>query len=72
MKKFRRWLAKNRLIRRYKYLLEVNRILEEYLTERTLEGGSGEFLDAKRKELLQKQAEIRENQSFISFIQKLK
>jgi hypothetical protein len=69
---FYRWLAKNRLVRRYEYLNEVTKILEEYVTQRILDGGSPDFLNKSRQTLVQHQGEIKENQRLIEFIKKLK
>ncbi len=71
-KKFNRWLAKWRLIRRYEYLNEVNKILEEYLTTRILAGGSAEFIGKGRKDLIEKQNEIKETDKMVDFLKKLK
>lgn len=71
--KYFRWLAKRRLISRYGgYLKEVNSILEDYLTEKILQGGSQEFIAKGRSELAQKQAEIKENDRFVEFLKNLK
>lgn len=67
-----RWRAKLNLIHRYEYLNEVNKILEEYLTEKILQGGSTEFLNKARQDLVKQQSEIKENVNFISFLKKLK
>lgn len=68
---FYRWLAKGRLIRRYEYLNEVNRILEEYITERILAGGSADFLAKSRSDLIAKQQEIKETGKMLEFLKKL-
>ncbi|NCN26059.1 hypothetical protein GW915_00655 [bacterium] len=71
--KYYRWLAKKRLVNRYGgYLQEVNNILEEYLTAKILQGGSQEFLNKGRNELAEKQAEIKENASFVDFLKRIK
>jgi hypothetical protein len=69
---FNRWLAKRRLIHRYKYLNEVNKILEEFITFRILQGGSPDNISGARKELIAKQNEIKEAQKLLDFIKKLK
>lgn len=71
-KQFYRWLAKRRLVNRYEYLNEVNKILEEYLTHRILAGGSQEFLTKGRQDLLKNQGETKENTNFVNFLKKLK
>lgn len=70
-KRFYRWLAKSRLVRRYEYLNEVNGILEEYITSKVLEGGSAEFLAKGREDLIKKQAEIRETTKMVEFLKKI-
>lgn len=70
--KYYRWLAKWRLIKRYEYLNQVNRILEEYITDRILAGGSAEFLNKSRTDLVAKQGEIRETDKMVEFLKKLK
>jgi hypothetical protein len=70
--RYYRWLAKRRLISRYDYLIEVDKILEEYITERILSGGSDEFLKKGREDLLGKQNSINEQKNMIAFLKKLK
>lgn len=70
--RYYRWLAKKRLIHRYDYLNQVNLILEEYLTDKLLQGGSQEFMDRGRKELAEKQNEIRETGKMVDFLKKIK
>ncbi len=67
---FYRWLAKWRLVRRYRYLNEVNKILEAYLTSRIINGGSEDFITKARRDLVEKQNEIKENNGFINFLRK--
>jgi hypothetical protein len=62
------WYARRKLIGRYRYLNEVNKILEQYLTQRIMTGGSQEFVSTARKDLGSKQGEIKENQNFINFL----
>lgn len=57
---------------RYMYLNEVNRLLEEHLTSKILQGGSSEFLNKARTDLLAKQGEIKVNEEFIEFVKKTK
>ena len=75
MNKLKKWyyrkLAKFRLIHRYEYVNEVNRILEEYLTEKILEGGSSEFLNKGRADLVNKQNEIKETDKMVVFLKKI-
>lgn len=70
--KFYRWKAKHTLIRRYEYLTQVNKILEEYITSKILEGGSKEFLEKGRQDLITKQSEIRETAKMVEFLRKVK
>lgn len=70
--KYFRFKAKNKLIKQYEYLVEVNKILEEYITEKILVGGSTKFIEDGRKQLITKQSEIRENESFLQFLSKVK
>ena len=63
--------AKIKLLRRYRYLNEVNKILEEYETHRILLGGSKEYIAKSRGELVNKQNAINENSKFIEFLKKL-
>lgn len=71
-KKYYRWKAKFTLIRRYEYLNEVNAVLEEYITSKILEGGGAEFLEKGRKDLINKQAEIRETVKMVEFLKRIK
>lgn len=71
MEKYYRWLAKRRLVSRYRYLNEVNKILEEYITERILAGGSADFLAKSRSDLVAKQNEIKETMKMIDFIKRI-
>jgi hypothetical protein len=70
--RFYRWRARRTLIARYEYLNEVNKVLEEYLTDKLLRGGSPEFMAKGRSDLATKQAEVRENAAFVDFLRKLK
>ena len=69
--KYYRWSGRVRLIHRYEYLNEVNKILEEYLTSKILMGGSNEFITKGRDELAKKQSEIKETQSMIDFLKRI-
>lgn len=69
---FYRTKARRTLINRYEYLHEVDSLLEEYLTSKLLQGGSQEFVSKGRNDLANKQAEMRENSSFVSFLKSLK
>lgn len=65
-------MAKGRLIRRYEYLNEVNKILEEYITDRIMGGGSTEFLNKSRNDLVTKQNEIKETEKMVAFLKGIK
>lgn len=71
-KKFNRWLAKRRLASRYLYLNEVNKLLEEYLTQRIIAGGSSEFINKSRTDLTAKQHEIKETEKMVAFFKNVK
>jgi hypothetical protein len=60
--------ARRKLISQYEYLQQVNLILEKYLTQKLLDGGNEEFMNKGRKDLSEKQAEIRTNAEFIAFL----
>ena len=62
--------AKRKLTKQYEYLVEVNTLLEEYITTKILEGGSSKFIEEGRKNLITKQAELRENKNFLEFLSK--
>ena len=68
IQKFYRRLARWRLIRRYRYLNEVNRLMEEFVTKSILDGGSQEFVSASRKQLLTLQNEIKSSQKLLDFL----
>lgn len=59
-------------MKQYEYLVEVNTLLEEYITQKILTGGSSKFIEDGRKNLITKQSEIRENKSFLEFLSKVK
>lgn len=67
-----RKLAKYRLIKRYKYLIEVDRIMEEFVTKTILDGGSEEFIAASRNQLLTLQRDISSKEKLIAFLKEIK
>ena len=69
IKKFYRKLAIWRLKRRYTYLIEVDKILEEFTTQSILDGGSQEFITASRKQLVTLQNEIGAKERLLNFLQ---
>jgi hypothetical protein len=70
-RKYLRRKAKNKLKEQYEYLVEVNTILEEYLTEKLLGGGDADFMAKGRKQLADKQGELKSNKDFIEFLTKI-
>lgn len=72
IQKYYRWLARRRLVNRYLYLNEVNKILEQYITSKILAGGSQEFLDKTRQELVANQKETKEQDKFVAFLRTMK
>ena len=71
MKSYLRRKAKRTLKNQYRYLMEVNAILEEYLTEKLLQGGSDEFMAKGRADLAQKQSELKTNTEFVEFLNRI-
>ena len=55
------------MIKRYEMQGITNKILEQWITQRILDGQEG-----RRNELIQKQKEIEETKLFIAFLKKLK
>jgi len=72
IQKLNRKLAIWRLRRRYKYLLEVDKLMEEFVTKTILDGGSNEFLAASRKQLVTLQNDIGSKQKLLAFLNKSK
>lgn len=66
--KFLRWRAVRKMIWRYRYLSEVNKLLEEYQTGLIIRGGPDEFIAATRKQLLTVQGEIKSHQDFLNWL----
>ena len=69
--RFYRWLAKWRLIRRYEYLIEVNRLMEEFTTETIIAGGSEEFLGQSRKQLIALQNDNKSQERLLEFLKRI-
>lgn len=67
-----RKLARYRLVKRYKYLVEVDKIMEEFVTKSILDGGSEEFIAASRNQLLTLQRDISSKEKLIDFLKTLK
>lgn len=60
------WRTKKALIKNYDKMLEVDKILEAWITQRILEGQQG-----RRNELLEKQQKIGEMTKFLEFLRKI-
>lgn len=58
------------MVRRYRYLIEVNKILEEYLTQQIIAGGSEDFIKDSRKQLLSIQGETKTHERFVNYLTK--
>ena len=71
-KKYNRWLARRRLINRYDYLIEVNRLIEEYTLSVILKGGSPEMINEARKNLTKIRGEMVEQEAMLQFLRNLK
>lgn len=56
---------------KYEYINVVNEVMEEYLTEKLLQGGSQEFMAKGRADLAAKQQETQTNNEFLEFLGKL-
>ena len=67
-KKYNRWLARRRLINRYDYLIEVNKLMEEYTLSVILRGGSSEMLKTARDNLSKLRGEIVEQEAILIFL----
>lgn len=67
-----RWKAKRDLIKKYMYLQEVDKLLEEYLTAQILKGGSQEFLSKSRQSLVKKQGDMKNQEGMIMFLKNAK
>tara|TARA_Y100000310_G_C20430537_1_gene691246 strand:- start:146 stop:367 length:222 start_codon:yes stop_codon:yes gene_type:complete len=55
-----------RLYRRYRDMLEIERIMETWITKRILEGQQG-----RRNELLEKQQAIKEQELFLEYLESI-
>jgi hypothetical protein len=69
--RFLRWRATRMLKAKYEYINVVNEVMEEYLTEKLLQGGSQEFMAKGRADLAAKQQETQTNNEFLEFLGKL-
>lgn len=66
--KYLQWLAKKRLIWKFSYVIEVDKIMEKYMTQAILNGGSQEFLAESRKKLAGLQGDIKSRQELVNFL----
>lgn len=71
-KKYLLWKARRKLLSQYEYVMEVDRLLEDYLSSNLLRGGSDEFMKVGRENLIKKQQEIKTNTEFIKFLKEYK
>jgi hypothetical protein len=71
MQKLYRNLAIWRLKRRYAYLIEVDKVMEEFVTQTILDGGSQEFVGASRQQLLSLQNDIKSKQKLLAFLKSI-
>jgi hypothetical protein len=70
--KFYRWKAKFSLIHKYIYLIENDKLLEEYETKKILDGGMNEEqLQKSRAELLRIQFRLKSENHFVDFLKSL-
>ncbi len=72
IQKYNRKLAKFRLIRRYRYQIEVEKIMSEYVTKTILDGGSNEFINAQRKQLINLEGSMKSNLKLLDFLKGVK
>lgn len=70
--KFYRLRAKWSLINRYEYLIEVDKLMEDYQVQQILRGGSDEFISKSRQQLSESQSRLREQQKLVDFLRKTK
>lgn len=66
--KYYRWLAKRKLIKRYEYLIEVNRLMEEFDVFRITQFNESN----RRNDLISVQNEIKGSEQLIDFLKGLK
>jgi len=69
--KYYRRKARRKLISQYEYVLEVDKIMEEYLTEKLVQGGSEEFMAKGRADLANSQAKVKTDSEFIQFLKRI-
>ena len=69
--KFYRRLALWRLVRKYEYVIEVEKLLEEYVMAKLLEGGGEEYMNKGRQELASQQVKVRETEKMLNYFREL-
>lgn len=69
--KYLRNKARRKLISQYEYVLEVDKIMEEYLTEKLIQGGSDEFMAKGRADLANSQQKVKTDSEFIQFLKRI-
>jgi len=66
--KIYRLLAIYKLRRRYEYLVEVDKLMEEFTTKTILDGGSKEFIGQARNQLVNLQKDIQSKGRMLEFL----
>lgn len=72
IQKYNRFIAKLRLKRRYAYLIEVDRLMSEFVTKTILDGGSNEFVGKQRQQLVALENDIMSKVKLLEFLKKTK
>jgi len=76
LEKFKKWKlrrkARLKLISQYEYMNEVDTLLEEDATAKILVGGSSQFIEQGRKNLIEIQKRLAANKAFVEFLKKVK
>lgn len=70
MNKLYLWYVKKRLHAKYRFVLAVSKIMEDFTTDNILSGGSDSLLEAQRKQLLHLQNEIKGQEALLKFLKK--
>lgn len=70
--KFYRWKAKRNLINKYNYLIEVDKLLEEYEFNKILVGGLGDKQIIKsREQLVEVKLRLESEKKFVAFLKSI-
>lgn len=69
---YNRILAKWRLKEKHKYLIEVYKLMQEFTTQTILDGGSPEFTQKARAQLISLQNDEKSSQRLLDFLRKTK